>query len=230
MLIPLSRHGKEPDVPKGSSWKRHPLSVEEAVVRLERGLNVGVVALGGKGSLLFVDLDDNLELADKLPSTLTVKTRNGGLQLYYINDGSISFNVAKSWGEVRAVWQYVVAPGCYVPPSKPRGDGHYKIINEIPPRWVSLEELGEALGDLTPSKQRSKGDIPIDVDFKRAEHTLVPFDLVLKVDGKLRELLSGPSPCGYKSRSEADLAAASRTAGTSSSSKRATREETRRTS
>ncbi|MBW2675704.1 MAG: hypothetical protein JRD89_20250 [Deltaproteobacteria bacterium] len=81
MLIPLSRHGKEPDVPKGSSWKRHPLSVEEAVARLMRGLNVGVVALGGKGSLLFVDLDDNLELADKLPSTLTVKTRNGGLQL-----------------------------------------------------------------------------------------------------------------------------------------------------
>jgi hypothetical protein len=98
-LIPIARNDKLPDVPSGESWKnpKFRLTPEQALARLEKGWNVGVVGL--QGGLVIVDIEAwNVSRAvsiipENYRTTLAVKTRSGGLHLYYLNGGVPNCNV-----------------------------------------------------------------------------------------------------------------------------------------
>jgi hypothetical protein len=95
---------------------------------------------------MFLDLDVKNEklLASQgildsiaLNPTLTIQTRNGGIQKYYINDGEYNNQVIKEngipIGELRTDWYYVVSVGSYVIPDEHTngGDGTYRIKEHI---------------------------------------------------------------------------------------------------
>jgi hypothetical protein len=82
---PLQAGRKEPDVPKGGSWKNQTISADEALRRLEEGRNVGIV--GTKDTFAIFDIErENVPYANEyIPppfrDTLIVRTRSGGLHL-----------------------------------------------------------------------------------------------------------------------------------------------------
>ena len=95
--IPLRSNKKLPEVRAGDKWKlntNYRLSYGAALTRMKWGSNVGLVAL--PGTLLFLDLDvkggqvlASQSFLDALESqpTITIKSRNGGIQKYFLNDG-----------------------------------------------------------------------------------------------------------------------------------------------
>ncbi|MEM4973140.1 MAG: bifunctional DNA primase/polymerase [Candidatus Hadarchaeales archaeon] len=149
--IPVSKNDKFPDVPAGRSWKEERLTEQQALARLRVGLNVGVVAT--PDTLAVIDIDkENLEVLNFIPpvlrETLTVKTRSGGLHLYYLNQGVE--NLDPSWSEldpkrkgrameVRANSRYVLSPGSFVPSSE--GSGLYEVLIHRPPLPLSSASL-----------------------------------------------------------------------------------------
>ena len=149
-FFPIKQDRKNPDVPSGTILKgnlAYRLSKYDAINRLKWGKNVGIYAL--KGGLMFLDLDvENGKLLASqsfldsiaLNPTLTIQTRNGGIQKYYLNDGEYNNQVIKengvAIGELRTDWFYVVSVGSYVTPDENsrEGDGTYRIsekYNEI---------------------------------------------------------------------------------------------------
>ena len=147
--IPLRNNGKLPEVKAGDKWKlneKYRLSYSEADNRLKWGSNVGIVAQ--EGTLMFLDLDvkEGKILASQrfldaleLNQTLTIKSRNGGIQQYFLNDGKYANQLVKEndilIGELRTDWQYVVSVGSHVEPDENcRGekDGTYRIQKECP--------------------------------------------------------------------------------------------------
>jgi hypothetical protein len=144
-FFPIKQDRKNPDVPSGTILKgnlTYRLSRYDAINRLKWGKNVGIYAL--KGGLMFLDLDvkngkliASNEFLDSiaLNPTLTIRTRNGGIQKYYLNDGEYNNQVIKEngiqIGELRTDWYYVVAVGSYVIPDKHScGDGTYRLSDE----------------------------------------------------------------------------------------------------
>jgi P4 family phage/plasmid primase-like protien len=96
-----------------------------------------------------VDLD-NPEKFTLLKKTLTVQTRNGSIHKYYSNSGDIKNSVGKNslakCGEVRAEWQYVLAPGSYVPKdldAPKHATGLYQIVEETQLTTLYLNDLPE---------------------------------------------------------------------------------------
>jgi hypothetical protein len=216
-FIPLGMGLKSPDIPKGESAKdeKYRLTPEKAHERIKKGINVGIYAT--PGGLLFLDADTDKgnivlpeEIRKTIPATLTIKTRNGGLQYYFINNGAFKNKVhtynGKNAGEIRADWYYVLAPGSYVKPDEDAGkdaEGVYKIINDAP--IIKLDKL--------PAGITVKEDIPKKEIEIKPQHTWkneigVSLDEIRKKDDKLDKLLSGACELDYPSRSEADLGAA----------------------
>jgi hypothetical protein len=145
LLIPIARCDKLPDVRPGDSWKdpRYRLTPEQALERLEAGKNVGVVGTNGTLAVLDIERENVPEAEGHLPpdlkGTLAVRTRNGGLHLYYLNAGVPNRDLivgGRRLVEVRADWRYVLAPGSYVP-SETGGDGIYRVVNAKPPLPLS---------------------------------------------------------------------------------------------
>jgi hypothetical protein len=142
-FFPIKQDRKNPDVPSGTILKgnlAYRLSRYDAINRLKWGKNVGIYAL--KDGLMFLDLDvkNGKLLASQgfldsiaLNPTLTIQTRNGGIQKYYLNDGEYNNQVIKEngvpIGELRTDWYYVVSVGSYVIPDEHSsgGDGTYRI-------------------------------------------------------------------------------------------------------
>lgn len=217
-FIPLRKGTKEPDIPKGEGLKdpKYRLTSEQASERIRSGENVGIYAMNG--GLLFLDADTDKgnivlpeEIRKTIQATLTIKTRNGGLQYYFINNGTFKNRThiynGKTAGEIRADWWYVVAPGSYVKPDADAtidADGLYRIINDIPlslfdkiPEGIKIkEDKPKRELDINPKQLTWKNDLG-----------LLLYD-IRKKDGKLDELLKGAHDCGYPSRSEADMSAA----------------------
>ncbi|KUJ94011.1 MAG: Phage/plasmid primase, P4 family [Archaeoglobus fulgidus] len=212
-FIPIVENGKEPDTPVKikDNLEKIKLTASEALRRLQRGQNVGIYAF--PGGLCFVDVDrpDIVDLSE-FPETFTVKTRNGGFQLYYLNTGvERNFILKKDGekiGELRANWQYVLVPGSHVPPDGEAFDGAtgvYEVVRdaEIRPldfsvvkRFIEEDKKGEE--EKAERKVHSSGF---------TNHFGISLEAILKVDEKLAELLSDLQPAGYPSRSEADMAA-----------------------
>lgn len=211
-LIPLKAGSKEPDIPKGAKLKdpTYRLTYEQARARLTAGDNVGIYAL--PGGLLFLDTDTkagNLVLPQEnintIPATMTAKTRNGGRQYYYLNNGKIgnnnhAHNGIKA-GEIRAEWLYVVAPGSFVKPDKdatPDATGLYSIVNDA--LIITLEAVPAGIV-IKPkaAKNPGTGQKTYLNDLK------MPLFEIRRKDPKLDELLKGATEAD---RSGADYATA----------------------
>ena len=130
-FFPLRANQKNPDCPGGTILKgnlKYRLGFDEALQRLSWGSNVGIYAISG--GLMFLDLDVRggkllasqsfLDALDSKYKTLKIKTRNGGFQYYFLNDGKYKNQVLKEnnvvIGELRTDWFYVVSVGSYVEP------------------------------------------------------------------------------------------------------------------
>jgi len=146
-LFPIRQDRKNPECPSGTILKNNlsfRLEPYQAIKRLKSGQNVGIYAL--TGGLMFLDLDvekgkmkASQEFLSKINPSFCVKTRNGGLQYYYLNDGLYDNQVIKengvTIGELRTDWYYVVAVGSYVLPDENAtqdGEGTYRIIHSLP--------------------------------------------------------------------------------------------------
>lgn len=142
-FFPIRMQSKNPEVPANSRLKgnsENRIRMDFALARLKRGANVGIYAI--EKGLMFLDLDvsdgkllASPELIEKLSKTLTVQTRNGGLQYYYLNNSmyanQLIHEAGKVVGELRTDWWYVVSVGSYVPPNAQNagGDGTYRLIS-----------------------------------------------------------------------------------------------------
>lgn len=145
-FFPIRQAAKRPEVPLGTALKgntAYRLDVRDCIKRLKQGKNVGIYAL--PGGLMFLDLDveqGKLKASDefmsKVAPSFCVKTRNGGFQYYYLNDGCYANQIIKEngveIGELRTDWYYVVGAGSYVTPDKDNGDGDgtYRVISDVP--------------------------------------------------------------------------------------------------
>jgi len=113
------REGSKAPATKYGSWKDDDarLSVDEAAAWMEDGGNVGVAGTAAD-ELVNVDIDDEDETtADDLKQTLIARSRSrtGVHAWYFAAPGEEIPNIpTDDAGEVRANWQYVVAPGSYV--------------------------------------------------------------------------------------------------------------------
>jgi len=144
-FFPIKQDRKNPEVPSGTILKgnlSYRLSRSMAINRLKWGKNVGIYAL--TNGLMFLDLDVKngkliasktiLDEVERDP-TLTIQTRNGGIQKYYLNNGEYNNQVIKengvTIGELRTDWYYVVSVGSYVTPDEHtnNGDGTYRLID-----------------------------------------------------------------------------------------------------
>lgn len=209
-LIPLARHTKTPDVPKGKSWKapKYRLSVADAIKRLKKGKNVGVVA---KGDLVFFDHDD-LEKYECPRETLTSRSRNGMIHKTYLNGGDVKNADGKGrykgCGEIRALDKYIVAPGSFVPPDKDAikgANGEYVIINPIKPVEIFTRFLPKEFRPTPTVVELPKDDPPIVTKKGTFNH---PYNWSLtairKRDPKLDDSLDN-SMVGFASPSERDM-------------------------
>jgi len=148
--FPLEKNGKDPR--ENISWKNNRKTFGEAYYLMKKGFNIGIAATASD-PLVIVDIDD-LEQVPEIKSTLQTTSRKRiGLHNYFFSsDSSAKKNIAaKDAGEVRAVWQYVVAPGSYVPcsdeeieriPENEKANaGRYTLNNELPVSEITFREL-----------------------------------------------------------------------------------------
>lgn len=208
IFIPIIKEDKRPEVLAGESWKdkKYHLTPEQALNRIQEGKNVGVVA---NDWLVIVDLDNPTKYKLNI-KTLTVETRNGKLHMYYQNAGDIENSVGKNTlakcGEVRAEWQYVLAPGSYVPCDESKcgnGNGLYHIIDPAPLAILHKSDLPE---DFIPSTETTEVNPEIlNTQFTTRNKHGWSIDEIRTRDKKLDELLNNTN-AKLPSASEADMA------------------------
>jgi len=151
-LFRVETGSKAPDLTYGS-WKDEDarLSKPEAVQWMESGGNVGIAGRPDDAPIN-VDIDDEDETSvDDLKPTLIARSRSRtGVHAWYFEaPGAEIPNIpTDDAGEVRANWQYVVAPGSYVetePEEVPRNQreqaGYYTIERENAATSLRLNEL-----------------------------------------------------------------------------------------
>ncbi|HIH75406.1 MAG TPA: hypothetical protein HA306_09710 [Methanosarcina sp.] len=148
--FPLEVQGKDPR--EGISWKNNRKTFREAYYLMSQGFNIGIAATS-KDPLVIVDIDDLSQVPEIKPTLQTTSRKRIGLHNYFFSfDGTAKKNIAaKDAGEVRANWQYVVAPGSFVPCSPEEIDripehervnaGRYTLNNELPVSEIAFEEL-----------------------------------------------------------------------------------------
>ena len=225
---------------------RYRLSEDEARKFLLSGINIGVYGAPNGIEIHDIDLVDGSfkipveKLAEliKIFDTLTVRTRTGGLHFIFKNCGikgnpHIYYFGEVDAGEVRRDWQYVVAPGSYVPKEKvdPKkkdrsintkgftddANGYYTIIHDAPirafdktkiPEWYTFEK-----GNQTNSKQDVdlSGILnPLTKTISLTDEEIIEKASNAKNSQEFLKLFRDGDSSGYNgdSRSEADLALA----------------------
>lgn len=214
-LIPIQQHNKNPDVPKGESWKnaKYRLTMKQAKTRIEQGLNVGVTATGQDFVLFDFDNPKKFMLEKE---TLTVKTRNGKIHKHYLNGGDVKNadgkGQYKGCGEVRAEWKYVLTPGSYVPPddkAESGATGLYTVTVEMSPATLHSEDLPlEFQPSFVEDKNKEKKPKTVMAGSFRNRYGWSIED-ICKRDEKLDDLLRSQI-LTYPSQSEADMACLSK--------------------
>ena len=209
ILIPIVANDKKPDIPEGESWKdsKFYLTPEQAIQRLKEGRNVGIVA---HDWLVIVDLD-NPEKYELPIETVTVLTRNGALHKHFLNSGNVKNAVGKNTlakcGEVRAEWQYVLAPGSYVPKdvdAHPGATGLYHVVKKGPIATLHSEDLPKDFIPTEESQTVNKEVLTKPVSTRNKYGWSL--EDIRKRDQKLDELLNGKNP-DLPSDSEGDMSA-----------------------
>jgi len=114
----LAQGDKDPLLTK-CGWK-HPdsrLSYKKAIKMLKHGMNIGIAGTD-KDMLVIIDVDNENTIPDnEIKPTLSVRSRSrtGTHHFYFATNKDAKINIpTDNDGEVRACWQYVVAPGSYV--------------------------------------------------------------------------------------------------------------------
>jgi len=146
---------KDPDLLIGS-WKAPTarITVKQAIRHLQHERNVGIAATGDDG-LVIIDIDDIEITPDNqmLPTlSATSRKRIGRHYFYFTKDHRAKQNIAtEDAGEIRANWQYVVAPGSYVatgdtevarmPEAEQDNAGRYTLLNTASPSLISYEQF-----------------------------------------------------------------------------------------
>ena len=150
----LTKHDKDPltDV----SWKvpKSKLTPNSAFNWMKAGYNVGVAATN-MDPLVIIDIDDIDKTPDSdIQPTLSVKSRKRlGMHYFYVTrDARCKVNIpTDEYGEMRAMWQYVVAPGSFVetdddlisamPESEVRYAGYYTLFNKVKPTYIKYDSI-----------------------------------------------------------------------------------------
>lgn len=129
---------------KKYSWKEpHArLNYNQVIGYIMAGFNIGIAATSND-PLILIDIDDYY-YTNQMPETLICQSRTRfGIHGYCFDTSmELKKNIPTSThGEIRADWQYVVAPGSYVPVSKE--DLIFKVKEGVLPQ----EELNKILND-----------------------------------------------------------------------------------
>jgi hypothetical protein len=134
-LIDIRENEKTPH--GGMSWKGRTFSFDYGRELIEKK-NYNIAAVAHTDGVVFMDIDltaGKFSIPESVVNeliehydTLTIKTKSGGIQLYFINDGLTKYFVdngyaanpklmyqGKDSGEIRTNQQYVLFPGSYVP-------------------------------------------------------------------------------------------------------------------
>ena len=181
-LVLLKPSSKDPI--SGISWKKNKVSLSKAINHMKNGGNIGIAGTD-HDRLVLVDKDDIDIIGDSKKTFVVVsRKRNGEHHYYYTNEPvaeNIFYDSAKQnmatehAGEVRAVWQYVVAPGSYVPVTDkeynciPDDDKHnagkysIKYANEM--SEITFEDIPSAYTDNLRLKRMKE----VDAMVKKAE-------------------------------------------------------------
>jgi len=164
------REGSKAPATKYGSWKDDDarLSVDEAVAWMEEGGNVGIAGTADD-ALVNVDIDDEDETTPAdLKDTLIARSRSRtGVHAWYFAapDEEIPNIPTDDAGEVRANWQYVVAPGSYVDtdpdavPDEHRDEaGYYTVEQEAPVTSLRFDELPEVFREQQEQKEQQDAE------------------------------------------------------------------------
>jgi len=119
--------GNKDPVRTKKGWK-HPdsrLSPEKATKMIQCGLNIGIAGTD-KDMLVIIDVDDETNIpSNEIKPTLSARSRSrtGTHHFYFATSMDAKINIpTEKYGEIRSYWQYVVAPGSYVPCSQQEKD------------------------------------------------------------------------------------------------------------
>ena len=171
-LFPLEPNGKDPledyswkpgtSKRTGKPYPGNRVSKEEAIKRMGEGYNIGIA--GTDSDRLSIMDKDDLEAVGPSKLTLVTKSRKqiGEHHFYFSDDPVIKGKISTAQsakqniptgtaGEIRSVWQYVVACGSYVPcterdtlamPSEDRPyAGHYRLYQRAPIATITYDEF-----------------------------------------------------------------------------------------
>lgn len=151
-LFPLQREGKDPW--ERVSWKNNRKTLNECLMLMKRGYNIGIAAKKDD-PLVIIDVDDMGQVPEIKPTLQCISRKRIGRHNYFFAaDETAKKNIAADTaGEVRANWQYVVAPGSYVPcneetvakmPEDERAHaGQYSVYTENPVSSITYAEFPE---------------------------------------------------------------------------------------
>jgi putative DNA primase/helicase len=182
-LIRLNPAGKDPI--EGVSWKDPTygrLTIYQAIDYMKHGGNVGIAGTD-HDNLVMTDCDGGIIQANEVKSTLMVKTRSRiGKHAYNINIDTPKIpNIpTDEAGEVRSIWQFVVAPGSYVPVTDTKklalipleelkeDIGYYTICNPIAPTTLTYSELPKFFREVHEKKKEAPIRTPVAYNPKKA--------------------------------------------------------------
>lgn len=183
-LFPVRKNSKDPMVSSGSSWKDQQITYDKAIELLEQGYNIGIAATD-KDRLCIVDVDDMDKVGNFKPTLTDISRKRIGRHAYYFTDDKPTDNIFEDSakrniplndaGEVRANWQYVVAPGSFVPcdeeelsriPEEDRNNaGRYTVLDEREPESITFEDLPQVYKQKIYDDRQAK----VDAEAKRAQ-------------------------------------------------------------
>lgn len=202
--FPLEPNGKDPleDISwkpgnkNGKIFTGTKKTFAEACKLMEEGFNIGIAGTD-KDKLTIADADD-ISKVGNIKETLTVISRKqiGRHYYYFTNDKiiddknevniltnqSAKQNLPTDAGELRAVWQYVVAPGSFVECSKdliekiPEEDrpyaGLYRLANELPASSITFNELPEIYKNVAVTKNESARINKLNKDLRKTHNKI----------------------------------------------------------
>lgn len=150
----LSKNDKDPL--KRILWKetKGRITFEKACEYMTNRGNVGIAATS-MDQLCIIDIDDITRTPDEaMQPTLSIRSRKriGRHYFYFTNDPKCKENIpTEKCGEIRANWQYVVAPGSYVlcsddevsrmPVEQREFAGRYSIENPVIPTEIAWQAV-----------------------------------------------------------------------------------------
>ena len=156
---------------EGISWKAlsSKMSPRQAYNWMKAGYNIGIAATN-MDPLVIIDVDDVTMIPDSMMKpTLTVTSRKrlGRHYFYLTEDARCKVNIpTDEYGEMRAMWQYVVAPGSYVttsdelikkmPDEEKEYAGYYTVSNKITPKYIKYDDIPEIFRNVIEAEKRRK--------------------------------------------------------------------------